>query len=167
MGMSHKESSLLNEAVAGLKLTDLVLLRSSFERPADTEGTESESRLGREEVAVDGEQEFMCGVHAQDGPDGKTKQVLVSLGIRLVIPKSEPAIVLVVIEATFGVEYTLLAEVSDEAMRLFARRNAVHNVWPFWRQHVFDVVQRGHLPKLEVPLYSMKNAQLSDEVEED
>lgn len=162
MAMTEKECSLLKEAIEALKLTDLVLLRSSFERPANSE--ESESIEGDDEGVAEGEQEFMCAVQAQNGPDGKTKQVLVSLGIRLVVPGTDPAVVLFVIEATFGVEYTLLAEISDEAMRVFARANSVHNVWPFWRQHVFDVVQRGHLPKLEIPLYSVHRQGLSDEV---
>jgi preprotein translocase subunit SecB len=62
--------------------------------------------------------------------------------------------VYVQIEADFMVTYRLQAEIEDPALSAFSNFNAVHNVWPFWRQHVFDIVQRGELPNIEVPLFA-------------
>jgi hypothetical protein len=61
------------------------------------------------------------------------------------------------IEADFLIEYDVRGEPSNEAIKLFAEfadLNSVHNVWPFWRQHVFDIVSRARLPHLNVPLFS-------------
>ncbi|MEO8460730.1 MAG: hypothetical protein ABI451_09395, partial [Dokdonella sp.] len=65
----------------------------------------------------------------------------------------EPAIYFL-IEAAFLVEYDVTGALEEDAIAAFANFNAVHNVWPFWRQHVFDIVQRARLPQLEIPLFS-------------
>jgi preprotein translocase subunit SecB len=81
-------------------------------------------------------------------------QVRVSLGTRVVqqVEEGEPR-ALFVIEADYLVEYEMTDDVPDDALKAFAEFNAIHNVWPFWRQHVFGVVDRGRLPRLEVPLF--------------
>jgi hypothetical protein len=50
-------------------------------------------------------------------------------------------------------------ELSQGAIKIFADLNSIHNVWPFWRQHVFDVVGRARLPHITVPLFSGKRLQ--------
>ena len=44
-------------------------------------------------------------------------------------------------------------ECSDEAIALFARKNAVVNVWPFFREHVQSMVSKMGLPPALLPLY--------------
>jgi hypothetical protein len=52
-------------------------------------------------------------------------------------------------------ESTHRSECGDvTCIKIFAELNSVHNVWPFWRQHVFDIVSRARLPHLNVPLFS-------------
>lgn len=80
--------------------------------------------------------------------------VLVEFGTRVKAqPDADPTIYFE-IEADFVAEYELTHGVADELVQQFADLNAVHNVWPFWRQHVFDIVQRGNLPQVEIPLFS-------------
>lgn len=64
--------------------------------------------------------------------------------------------VLFAIEAEDLLEYEMLCEVPDEAICAFADFNSVHNVWPFWRFHVHDVLQRARLPHVDVPFFSRK-----------
>lgn len=67
--------------------------------------------------------------------------------------KDEPNIYFGV-EAEYMVIYELVADVSEEALHIFSNLNAVHNVWPFWRQHVFDLIGKARLPPLQIPLFS-------------
>lgn len=57
------------------------------------------------------------------------------------------------LEATFRADYQLKQKVTKEALQEFTRYNVTHNVWPFWRQHVFDMVARADLPELQIGLY--------------
>jgi hypothetical protein len=67
--------------------------------------------------------------------------------------QSLESMVLFRLEATFRADYQLTGEVSKEALQEFIRYNATHNVWPFWRQHVFDVVSRAELTEIQVGLF--------------
>lgn len=82
-------------------------------------------------------------------------RVLVDLGVRVVnlsVPaESEPA-PLFQIEATFQLDYAITGQVDSAALDEFARFNAVHNVWPFWRQYVFSMANQAGLPIPEIPL---------------
>lgn len=82
-------------------------------------------------------------------------RVMVDLGIRIVNvtgPAKDEPIPLFQIEATFQVDYELTDSVEQAALDEFARFNAVHNVWPFWRQYVFSMANQAGLPCPEVPL---------------
>lgn len=86
-------------------------------------------------------------------------QCSVHLGTRLVATDDEEADsdapVYVEIQAEYRVTYEItVKDLGEDAMKAFAEFNVIHNVWPFWRQHVFDLVQRGGLPKLDVPLFA-------------
>lgn len=56
------------------------------------------------------------------------------------------------IEAVFQLDYELTGALGQAALDEFARFNAVHNVWPFWRQFVFSMANQAGLPCPEVPL---------------
>ena len=89
-------------------------------------------------------------------------RVLVHLGMRAVVgdPEGEDPgevpedQILHEIEATFAVNYHIIAKPPAEFVEEFAAFNCVHNAWPFWRQHVFDVLKRASLPLVEVPFFS-------------
>ena len=83
-------------------------------------------------------------------------QFYVGRGLRLIRPAgkdgvgedAEPPIFLE-IEAQYLVGYQITnPAASEEALIAFAQFNAVHNVWPFWCQHIFDLRQRGGLPRI-------------------
>ena len=81
-------------------------------------------------------------------------QVIVALGIRIAGLHAKNRPIYFEIEADFLVEYEVRAKLSEAAIKAFADANSVHNVWPFWRQHVFDIVSRARLPHLQVPLFN-------------
>ncbi len=144
---------LARQAAGSLRLLDLVLHTSKFERPFDQ----------AVETAIDALQQFKRQVDyaLADKVEGETTTrvliVFVRLGLRVVNQDAlEGQIIYYAIEADYRVEYALTSDAEGDALAAFAQINAVHNVWPFWRQHVFDIVQRGRLPQLEVPLYSVK-----------
>ena len=156
--------SLLREATESLKLRDIFLFECHMKRPSPfPEDPQAEvEQLGRNGVRLVRDQ--IC---EGDGADAtEIVQFYVLLGLRLAAqaeeqspgkePKdgAEPPIFLE-IEAEYLVEYQITnTEVSEDALKAFAQFNAVHNAWPFWRQHIFDLRQRGGLPKIEVPLFS-------------
>lgn len=98
---------------------------------------------------------------ADDAEQGKLAgvlQVVVSLGLRMLPDQEQPdagdAPILFSIEASYVVEYACDITLDEDVIRDFANFNVVHNAWPFWRQHVHDIVDRARLPKVVIPLFS-------------
>lgn len=150
--MKAEQRELLAQAVSALQIRDVMLNECSFRRPSppptDVEAAEVRQLTKRAVRYVMGE------VPSEDGATTKLLQVTVALGIRIAAMNAKKPQVYFEIEADFLVEYDVKTEVSEAAIKAFADLNSVHNVWPFWRQHVFDTVSRGRLPHLEVPLFS-------------
>lgn len=148
--MEAEVHELIEQAIGALKLRDVMLYGARFSRPSPFPGV-SESfqakQLAKREVR------YVIGDAPITGGQTKLLQVYVDLGIKVMgLQESEPP-VFFEIEADFLVEYQVSSDLSEAAIKAFADVNSVHNVWPFWRQHVFDVVARGRLPQLEVPLF--------------
>ncbi|MEC4747448.1 hypothetical protein [Methylomicrobium sp. Wu6] len=82
-------------------------------------------------------------------------RVFTDLGVRVVKltgePETEPE-PLFQIEAIFQIDYEMTDTVEQAALEEFAKYNAVHNVWPFWRQYVFSMANQAGLPCPEIPL---------------
>lgn len=152
--MTEDNKALIAQAVPKLKLQDIILYESRFHRPsqpAENDGTDAQQQNKRGVMIEIGE--------VRNGEQQKKiLSVKICLGIRLTeIPKKTKKAapkIYVEIEADYVVSYEMLADLNEKHIKAFAEFNAVHNVWPFWRQHVFDVVQRGKLPQMEVPLFS-------------
>lgn len=94
-----------------------------------------------------------------DGEDElQMLRVFVELGARAVRGHPEDPIkddqdsFLYGVEAVYRAEYLIKKPLTDEEVREFSEHNAVHNVWPFWRMHVFNVLKLANLPILNVPL---------------
>lgn len=104
------------------------------------------------------EVKYLLGDAEFGGKTHKILQVIVTLGVRVVADKDgdDPAVCFL-IEADFLVEFEMSSDLDEKAVEAFANFNATHNAWPFWRQHVYDVVQRGRLPHIDIPLYSQAN----------
>lgn len=95
-------------------------------------------------------------------------RVLVDLGVRIVnltVEEGVEPVELFQIEATYQLDYELTGQVEQAALDEFARFNAVHHVWPFWRQYVFSIANQAGLPCPEIPLntslQSLENLDLS------
>ncbi|HBA67176.1 MAG TPA: hypothetical protein DCZ48_13550 [Methylococcaceae bacterium] len=82
-------------------------------------------------------------------------RVFVDLGVRVVnldvADGAEPS-PLFQIEACYQVDYELTAPIEQAALDEFTHFNAVHNIWPFWRQYVFSMANQAGLPCPEIPL---------------
>ena len=85
-----------------------------------------------------------------------TLVIRIALGVRLDKSKAKQVKpqTYVKIEADFLVLYEVKSKLSVAELKAFSQFNAAHNVWPFWRQHVADIVQRANLPKINIPLFS-------------
>jgi hypothetical protein len=150
--MKEEEKASLREATTQLKLIDVVLVEARLSRP---QGTAALSWAGEALQEHKRAVSYGKGDGEIDGRALTMANFEIELGTRVVKKDSAGDTqrhVVVEIEARFLVLYEVGQAISDEAMALFAKINAVHIVWPFWRQHVFDLVQRAHLPRLEIPL---------------
>jgi hypothetical protein len=56
------------------------------------------------------------------------------------------------IRATFRADYEVKDKLTERQIAEFCEHNAVHNVWPFWRAHVFQILKAAELPPLRIPL---------------
>lgn len=142
------DKALIAQAAEALRLRAIVVYESSLKRFGEIP---EQSELGiLNKLAVRGDK--AKGIEA--GRELAILRVHVDLGVRVVTPVQpgvEPT-PLYQIEADFLVDYELTADVSDAALQEFARYNAVHNAWPFWRQFVFSTANQAGLPCPEIPL---------------
>lgn len=149
--MDANTKKLLVRAAKGLRLNDIALFQARFDRPTPDTGDIHGEASQQHKRSVS----YTVGSISSDAPDEtRLLQVRVSLGTRVVqrVDGGEPQ-PLFVIEADYLVEYAIQGDVPEDAIKAFAEFNAIHNVWPFWRQHVFNIVEQGRLPHLEVPLF--------------
>lgn len=141
-----------------LQINDIYLWSTSLERESEYHEVLHRGRTtiqSRQDVQVE-----MLEAEGEGEGDESTDllRVLVTLGIRVVFAEQdggEPA-PLHTIEATFAVEYIVLKEFSEKQFKNFCDFNCVHNVWPFWRQHVYETLKKASLPVVAVPFYPGK-----------
>lgn len=151
--MTPEVKDQIRQASENLKIQDIILFECRLDRP-ERDPTKLAATVAQEHKR---EVRFFTGQHETPHGSSSILQVLVSLGTRLVPPSKDDeseADAFFVIEADFLVNYEMKADIDQECIKAFADNNAVHNVWPFWRQHVYDMVSRARLPHLEIPLYS-------------
>lgn len=143
----------LNFPADYLQLNDLYRWGSKFERGAEFQ---SDLHLGRTKLQSRHEvQSELLDAQTEDGEDITVLRAKVSLGIRVNFVEAddvEPEF-LHSLEAVFAVEYIVLRPLSEEQMRDFCKFNCTHNVWPFWRQYVFDTLKSASLPVISVPFF--------------
>lgn len=136
-----------------LQINDLYRWESKFER-----GIEFQSEIHLGHVQLQSRQsvepEFL-DAQTSGGEDIKILRTKVTLGIRATYAGeegTEPAL-LHLIEATFAVEYIVLREIDEKQINSFCEFNCIHNVWPFWRQYVYDTLKSASLPVISVPFF--------------
>ena len=57
------------------------------------------------------------------------------------------------IRAEYQVDYLEAKELTESELDAFTQFNSVHNVWPFWRQHVYETVSKASLPRITIPFF--------------
>ena len=149
--MNPETEKLIREATSSLRLRDIVLFRSHLFRLAAPPDVDDLIALQQHKRGV----QLVTDEDRVNEIAARQLHVIVSLGERVVdSAESEEPKIYFGIEADYLVIYDLVTEVSEEALKAFADFNSVHNVWPFWRQHVFELVAQARLPQLQIPLFS-------------
>jgi preprotein translocase subunit SecB len=148
--MTPDQRDQLAAASRALDLQDIVLFDARFERPMSLDALNWSGQ---------GQQQFTRAAKhfrvADPSTGDATPMVVfeVMLGTRVLASTSaDEERVVCLIEARYLLTCVVREPIDDAALATFATLNAPHVIWPFWRQHVADVVQRGHLPPLSVPL---------------
>ncbi|HEY4212202.1 MAG TPA: hypothetical protein VGM84_12020 [Steroidobacteraceae bacterium] len=147
-----EELTLIEQAIGALQLRDVMLNECNFRRP--TAPPESD-KIQVQQLTKRNVTYVLGSADTEDRGPIRLLQVFVALGIRVADAADDgnDLTVYFQIEADFMVEYEVTSELSEAAIKAFADVNSVHNVWPFWRQHVFDTVTRARMPHLNVPLF--------------
>jgi hypothetical protein len=134
-----------------LKIEDLYLWDTKLERYQEFQkgihegGTHAQSRRALKFEMLEAE--------STEGEHVALLRALVTLGVRIVFPSEEGEAPLHSLEATFAVEYRVLGDLPEEKMPEFLNFNCVHNVWPFWREHVYNTFKKASLPSIVVPFF--------------
>ena len=143
------DKSLIFEASKSLRLKTINLYESNLKRFRDLVNSEE---LGQQtKLSIESEVLNISDLE----PQNQTFRIYVDLGVRIVSTINnneldpEP---IFQIEAKFQLDYELTGSVEKTALKEFAKYNAVHNVWPFWRQYIFSTANQAGLPCPEVPL---------------
>ncbi|MEJ1364959.1 MAG: hypothetical protein RPU64_07800 [Candidatus Sedimenticola sp. (ex Thyasira tokunagai)] len=156
------DKKLIQSASEKLKLVDVVLDQSKLQRNKDIEPRGMSANFSQQNRLDFCAEEIVFG---DDGNELKLLRVSVNLGIRAIKSRDEEVEAqekadgedeaispLFLIEAVFRAEYLIEGELSDAEVQEFCHYNAVHNVWPFWRMHVFNTLKLASLPQLNIPL---------------
>lgn len=87
--------------------------------------------------------------------DQKTNllRVWIDLGTRWTRPTDdeESAEPVAQVEAVMVAEYVMREDPGEDALNVFARKNASYHVWPYWREYLSAQCLRMNLPKLTLP----------------
>ncbi len=145
----HKE--LINIAAESLQLEDIYLHSSILERSSDLQTNRN--------MPEDLEQQDMMEINAElleckNSSDEKINilRALVKFGARFVTGDKDNQTIYATLEATFAAEYTVLDNLPEDTLEEFLNFNAVHDVWPFWREHTYHVANAANLPRPNIPL---------------
>jgi len=143
------DKELVAQAAQNLRLINILLYKSNLKRFGELVASHNLGQLTKQTVQVEA-----CEANEQDATV-KLFRVFVDLGVRIIDldnQSQEEQNAVFQIEATFQVDYELIGDVEQKALEEFAHFNTVHNVWPFWRQYVFNTANQAGLPCPEIPL---------------
>lgn len=84
--------------------------------------------------------------------------VICNLGIRETAPATDEEVLheLLLVEASFNLSYQLknMDNISLDDLSVFARINALHNAWPYWREFVQNMTMRMGIQPITLRLKS-------------
>lgn len=67
--------------------------------------------------------------------------------------RSEDEKALFTIRGEYRVDYLEVKELTEIELDAFTQFNSVHNVWPFWRQHIYETISKTSLPRITIPFF--------------
>lgn len=147
--------SLINEALQNLELLDIFLFSSSVSRFSKiTDSSYPEKMSQEDKLGISAE--FLEIVEKGEDSPKKLVDAKVQLAIKYTVEDNTE--VLAEIESCFLARYTLQDGASEEAVDEFMKYNVIHNVWPFWREHVLRISAEARLPRPCIPLFKQQPA---------
>lgn len=153
----HMDKKLISEAIESLELLDIHLYTSSLKRFEDIDNENyPENMFQQNKVYVNAD------VLEPESDEDSTRLIIakVGFGLRFVIENEESEIKnLAEIEACFVAKYHQSKDLSEDAIKEFLKFNAVHNVWPFWREFAFSSASQSKLP---TPMISLLKKNTDD-----
>lgn len=103
--------------------------------------------------------------------EGRTVNIIrfhADFGTRMMLPSNgnEPELEQkAFIEATFIAEYEMAdVRLSEEAIKEFALRNVMFNVWPYWREYLTSTCSRMQLPRVQVPFFKKAQNEVQPQI---
>lgn len=157
-------TSLLDTAINALHIQSVLLRNLSMVFADDFEPGLATIQMGMQLRHRPIERRGMT-VKAEDGSDVNVVRFRYECGLRYIDVSgqatepapdeaAEPKVVAELI-AVFSVDYAVTqgAEISDEAVELFGKRNVGYHVWPFWRELTQSHAARAMLPLPVIPFY--------------
>lgn len=144
------DKQLIYDASNKLKLKSINLFEGNLKR---FNALPEEGELGQQ-IKLDVRSEKIQG-SSQGNQSFEVLRVFADLGVRVVLAPSEPEKApepLFQIEAAYQLDYELTDFIEQSAIDEFTQYNAVHNIWPFWRQYVFSIANQAGLPCPEISL---------------
>jgi hypothetical protein len=163
--MNHE---LLDEAVNALELLTIKLHENSLTRQ-DFFDSQSASDMDCRIESMSHIKSYLFDVVTEAQEEEKVFRILATFGLRGLrgrddsdgtkkpnendsqVPPSESE--MFCIEATFRAEYRVRKSASKEALKEFGQFNAPHNIWPFWREHVYSTIAKADLPEVQIGLF--------------
>lgn len=138
------------------ELVKLVKLR-------DVRLIETHAKVDAQVMKEDGElQLFVQPTQTRAGLSGATLYCGVKLGIKIATASDAPHPM--ELSAEYGLFYDVPEgrKIATDVAGLFASRNAVFNVWPFFRELVHSTVARMGFPALVLPSFKLSVAPADD-----
>ena len=140
----------VNSASKKLELRDIVLHTSSLVRDENAEPC-------LYPFSVKQQPEVKAVTHTLEFLDEDDEEFFVLRAhVRLEVAgfkQEQPDTPLFTIRAEYRIDYLRREEMTLQEIEAFSAYNAVHNVWPFWRQYVHQTVGQAQLPRLTIPFF--------------
>lgn len=155
--VARKNVKEVSDATRHFYLNDISLWDCSFKRDAEFQYDKHTSKTCIIQTFQNLRPEFVEVEVKDEEEDQIMLRVLVKLGIRMIESsqaEEETPDPIYTLETSFLAEYFVLAPPSEDTFQHFVEFNVVHNVWPFWRQHVFQTLKQASLPVPVVPLFA-------------
>ena len=142
------------------EIGDIALWESKLSRFAEHEPGKHDGKIVLHHMRA--MQAELLDVVDREGVESRHLRAVITFGVRAATeqvspedtPETKRDAYLYEVEASLAAQYRIVGEATDDQIRDFVAFNCVHNVWPFWRYHVFDALKRASLPVPAIPFFA-------------